>query len=107
MDPADRVIPKPNFASLLAFRIPVPDKLTAEGWEEYPSQEQIWIAAHFDMTLPEFEVKYLASKGGAPTKMTADALVAAVVPPAGMASPTRPKELFTGKRDEHPLPLLP
>ncbi len=59
------------------------------------------------MTLPEFKVKYLASKGGAPIKVTADALVAAIVPPSGTASPIRCKELFMGKRDEHPLPSLP
>ena len=58
----DRDVPKPNFSSPIAFRIPIPEDLTPEEWKTYPADERNLIAQFYDMTVAEFEGEYLASK---------------------------------------------
>ena len=60
--PSDRVVPKPNFRSPIASRIPIPEDLTPEEWTTYPADERNLIAQFYDMTVAEFEGEYLPTK---------------------------------------------
>ena len=60
--PSDRVVPKPNYNTPIAFRIPIPEELTPAECETHTADERDLIAQFYEMTVTEFEGEYLATK---------------------------------------------